>query len=308
MGTARRELAPAQPLMSHNLIGTAAADGFFMPAEWSTHAATWMIWPERLDNWREHGRPAQRAFVEIAGIISSFEPLCMLVSPAQLPHAKRMLPAAVTLVPQQSDDAWCRDTGPTFLTNETGTVRAVQWRFNAWGGLYSPWNNDQQVAPAICQSAGVDYYRAPLILEGGSVHVDGEGTVLVTEQCLLNPNRNPQLSRADIESQLRSFLGVTKVLWLGAGVVNDETDGHIDNLACFIRPGVVALAGCDDPMDPQFAVARDAEQRLCGTRPTPWVGHCGWCCCRCRARCICRRTRRPELLTPRHPRVCESRV
>ena len=141
-------------------------------------------------------------------------------------------------------------------------MRGVDWGFNAWGGLYAPFDQDEKIASAILASVGAPRYRAPLILEGGAIHVDGEGTVLTTEECLLNPNRNPHLSRGEIERHLKDYLGVSTVVWLGQGLVDDETDGHIDNLACFVRPGVVALTWCEDPADPQYAISRDAFDRL----------------------------------------------
>jgi agmatine deiminase len=168
------------------------------------------------------------------------------------------------------DDAWMRDVGPTFVTNDEGVRRGVDWRFNAWGGLdgglYFPWDKDDAVARKVLEIEGCDRYRAPFINEGGAIHVDGEGTALVTEQCLLNANRNPGLSRERIDELLCAFLGVRKVLWLGAGVIDDETDGHVDNLACFVKPGVVALHWTDNRRDPQYAVSCDALERLRAAR------------------------------------------
>jgi agmatine deiminase len=159
-----------------------------------------------------------------------------------------------------------RDVGPTFVLDGRGGRRGVDWRFNAWGGLegglYFPWDRDERVARKVLEVEGVDRYRAPIVLEGGSIHVDGEGTVLTTEECLLNPNRNPSLSRAQVEQALRDYLGAESVIWLGRGVYNDETDGHIDNLACFVRPGVVLLTYGDDEADPQHAISMDALTRL----------------------------------------------
>ncbi len=165
-----------------------------------------------------------------------------------------------------TDDAWIRDTGPTFVVDGAGGRRGVDWRFNAWGGreggLYSSWERDDRVAAAVLEVEGAERYRAPLVLEGGSIHVDGEGTVLSTEECLLNPNRNPELSRGEIERHLRDYLGVEKVIWLGRGIFDDETDGHVDNIACFARPGVVLLSWCEDESDPQGAISGEALARL----------------------------------------------
>ena len=149
-----------------------------------------------------------------------------------------------------SDDAWIRDVGPTFVVDDGGDRRGIDWVFNAWGGLYDSWAQDDVVAARVLEHHGDMGYRAPLVLEGGSIDVDGEGTVLTTEQCLLNPNRNPSLSRAEIEGALRDQLGIDRVVWLGHGVVDDETSGHIDNLVCFVRPGIVGLTWTDDPRRP----------------------------------------------------------
>jgi agmatine deiminase len=246
--------------------GTPLADGFAMPAEWGPHSGCWMVWPQRTDTWRLGAGPAQAAFARVAREIAAFEPLTMLVSAGQWQHARAVLPAHVRVVEMTTDDAWARDTGPTFVTEPGGRTRGVDWRFNAWGGLdgglFFPWDADDAVARKVCDLVGLDSYRAPFVLEGGAVHVDGEGTVLTTEQCLLNPNRNPHLDRAGIEQALCSYLGARTVIWLGEGVVDDETDGHVDNLAFFVRPGVVALSWCDDPADPMHAVSVDALARL----------------------------------------------
>jgi agmatine deiminase len=165
-----------------------------------------------------------------------------------------------------TDDAWLRDTGPTFVVDGAGARRGVDWIFNAWGGLdgglYAPWDRDDAVAAKVLEVEGDARYRAPLVLEGGAIHVDGEGTVLTTEQCLLNRNRNPGLDRDAIEAALHAHLGTEKVVWLGDGVFEDETDGHVDNLACFARPGLILLTWVDDPDDPQHAISQDALARL----------------------------------------------
>ncbi len=228
-----------------------------MPAEWEPHAGCWMVWPERPDNWREEAAPAQAAFVAVASAIAASEPVTMAVSDGQFERARAALPDAVRVVEVSSDDAWMRDIGPTFVVDGAGARRGVDWRFNAWGGLagglYTSWERDDRVAAKVLEVEGDGRYRAPLILEGGSIHVDGEGTVLTTEECLLNPNRNPELDRAAIEAALNAYLGTEKVVWLGDGVFEDETDGHVDNLAAFARPGVVLLTWEEDPADPQHA-------------------------------------------------------
>jgi agmatine deiminase len=233
-----------------------------MPPEWAPHTRTWMLWPERPDNWRQDAGPAQKAFAEVAKAISQFEPLTMGVNPSQVQNARKMLPAKVKVAELPSNDAWMRDCGPTFIVNGKGDVRLVNWKFNAWGGLYTDWRLDDLVPKKVAELEGVGYYNAPLILEGGSIHVDGEGTLLTTEECLLNQNRNPHLNRSQIENYLREYTGAEKILWLGAGVYHDETDGHVDNIACFLRPGLVALTWTDNHNDPQYPISKDAYDRL----------------------------------------------
>jgi agmatine deiminase len=248
--------------MSQTFSSIPRLDGFYMPPEWAVHARTWMLWPQRPDNWRFGGKPAQRAFATVAKVIRRFEPVTMGANPNQFAIARQILPNDVRVVEISNNDSWMRDCGPTFVVNGQGDVRLVNWKFNAWGGLYQDWLLDEIVPLKIAEMEGVDCYNAPLILEGGSIHVDGEGTLLTTEQCLLNENRNPDLSREQIESHLRDYTGAEKILWLGEGVYNDETNGHIDNLACFLRPGLVALNWTDDHNDPQYPISKDAYDRL----------------------------------------------
>ena len=237
-----------------------------MPAEFEPHARCWMLWPERPDNWRLGAKPAQAAFVEVARAIAHFEPVTVGVSRAQFLNARRLLPAPIRVVEMSNDDAWMRDCGPTFVVNDQGVVRGVDWEFNCWGGLeaghYFPWDQDALVARKVLEIERVDRYRPDLVLEGGSIHVDGEGTLLTTEECLLNPNRNPRLTKGEIENRLREYLGVEKIIWLAKGVYADGTSGHVDNLCCFVRPGVVALTWTDDRSDPQWERSLDAYQRL----------------------------------------------
>jgi len=252
--------------VSATLKSTPAADGFRMPAEFEPHSGCWMAWPERPDNWREEARPAQQAFAALAEAIAVSEPVTMAVSDAQFERCRSLLSPAVRVLEVSTDDAWLRDTGPTFVVDGRGGRRGVDWRFNAWGGreggLYASWERDDRLAAKLLEVEGADRYRAPLVLEGGSIHVDGEGTVLTTEECLLNPNRNPGLSRARIERALCEYLGSERVVWLGRGVYEDETDGHVDNLACFVRPAVVLLTWSEDEDDPQHAISREALARL----------------------------------------------
>jgi agmatine deiminase len=252
--------------MTRTLASTPAADGFWMPGEFEPHAGCWMLWPERPDNWREAAWPAQQALARVATAIAQFEPVAVGVSPEHFHTARAVLPDAVRVIEMSHDDCWMRDVGPTFVVNARGAVRGVDWQFNAWGGLegglYFPWDQDDLVALKVLEIEQRERYRAAIVNEGGAIHVDGAGTALVTEECLLNPNRNPRLNRHEVEASLRAFLGVSRVIWLGRGVVNDETDGHIDNLACFVRPGEVCLSWTEDPRDPQYAISFDAWERL----------------------------------------------
>ena len=252
--------------MNNTLTTTPLQDQFFMPAEFGPHQGTWMLWPERTDNWRQGAKPAQKAFCAVASAISEFEMVTMGVSARQFQNARGMLPDSVHVVEISNNDSWMRDVGPTFVKNKQGEVRGVDWIFNAWGGLdgglYFPWDLDDAVAQKVIEMERAKRYRAPIILEGGSIHVDGEGTLLATEECLLNPNRNPHLSRSQIEECLKEYTGVSKILWLGNGIYNDETNGHVDNICCFLRPGLVALSWTDDHNDPQYPISEDAFQRL----------------------------------------------
>ena len=254
--------------MAKRITGsTPKLDGYRMPAEFEPQAGVWMLWPERNDNWRDGAKPAQKAFLDVATAILQFEPVTVCVSPAQYQNARERLPRAVRVVEMASNDAWIRDCGPTFLVNDNGGVRAVDWTFNAWGGLvdglYFPWDLDDQVAQKVCEIERVDSYRTEgFVLEGGSIHVDGEGTVLTTEMCLLSRGRNPGMSREEIERKLCDYLGCEKVLWLRDGIDPEETNGHIDDVACFIRPGEVACIWTDDPQNPFYQPARDAYDTL----------------------------------------------
>lgn len=256
--------------MTKTLNTTPTADGFRMPGEFEPHRGCWMLWPERTSNWRQGAKPAQQVFATVASAIATSEPVTVGVSRAQFVHARSTLPDAIRVVEMSSDDAWMRDVGPTFVANKRGELRGVDWVFNAWGGLngglYFPWDQDDLVARKVCEIEGTDRYRAPLVLEGGAIHVDGEGTLLTTEECLTDPNRNPHYDKGQLEILLHEYVGATSVIWLGKGVVEDETDGHVDNLCCFIRPGEVVLTWTDNKRDPQYKVSADAYERLASAR------------------------------------------
>jgi agmatine deiminase len=246
---------------------TPAAEGYWMPAEYEQHEATWLLWPERNDNWRDGAGPAQETVLKVAAAIAGFERVTLGVSPERYGEVRLLTPPGVMAVNIEYDDIWVRDIGPTFVVAEQpDTLRSIQWRFNAWGGLYKPYTRDLTVPREISADAFGremrDRYAAPIVLEGGAIHVDGQGTVLLTEECVLNPNRNPGVTREQAEAVLRGYLGVDQFIWLGKGVFNDETSGHIDNLACFVGPGKVCLHWTDDKHDPQYAISLDAWERL----------------------------------------------
>jgi len=256
--------------MTRTLDSNPRRDGYRMPGEFEPHAGCWMLWPERPDNWRLGGKPAQQAFVALAAAIAGSEPVTVGASAAQYSNARRLLPQNVRVVEMSSNDAWMRDAGPTFVVNDKGGLRGVDWHFNAWGGLdgglYFPWDKDDAVAQKVLEIEGCDRYRAPFVLEGGAIHVDGQGTLITTEECLLNRNRNPHLSRDEIETLLRRYLGVDAIVWLGKGVHLDETDGHVDNLCAYVRPAEVVLTWTNNRNDPQYEISRDAYDRLMQAR------------------------------------------
>ncbi|MFQ3788332.1 agmatine deiminase [Halomonas sp. A29] len=252
-----------QPLIDSPTVGSSPrAQGFTMPAEFAPHDACWMLWPQRPDTWRYGAKPAQQAFVEVAAAIAESETVYVGVNDDQYENARHLLPAHIRVVELSSNDAWMRDVGPTFLTHPDGRLAIVDWEFNAWGGLdgglYFPWDKDRRIRTKIAEMLGISRFAVPVVLEGGAIHVDGEGTLLTTEECLLNPNRNPDLSRAGMERVLDDTLGIDKVIWLPRGCHLDETDGHIDNLCCFVAPGEVVLTWCDDENDPQHAISQEA--------------------------------------------------
>jgi agmatine deiminase len=245
---------------------TPADDGFFMPAEWAPHERCWMAWPCRGSLWGEGLAAARAAHAAVARAVSGFEPVTMLANAEELEEAQAQCGPDVTCQTMPLDDSWMRDSGPSFVINGKGGLAGVDWRFNAWGGRFQPYDQDALTAERLLAQLGVSRYAAPLVLEGGSIHVDGEGTLLTSEECLLNPNRNPDLGRADIEELLRRYAGVESFVWLGEGLDKDETDGHVDNIACYVRPGVVMAVTCDDPADRNHAILKDNLARLAKAR------------------------------------------
>lgn len=232
--------------------------GFSMPAEWSPHGRCWMAWPSREDLWvglwGGNLELTQRAYAAVARAIRRFEPVTVVVHPQAQASAQRLCGPDIGLLALEIDDAWMRDSGPSFLRHQDGRLAGTAWRFNAWGGKHAPHDQDAQLAPRLLEGLGLPCYRAPLVLEGGAIHVDGEGTVLTTESVVLNANRNPGLTRAEAEVELLHALGASKVVWLPGDPLDAETDGHVDALACFARPGLVVYASHPDPQHPHARI------------------------------------------------------
>ena len=261
---------------------TPRQDGFRMPGEFEPQERIWMIWPQRPDTWRDNAKPARQEYAQVAKAIVEFTPVTMLVSSGQRENAGRLLtnPGGseqdskmpkheIRILEMDSDDAWARDTGPSFLVNDKGVLRACDWTFNAWGGsvdgLFAPWDKDDLIAGKICELTNTDSYRTDgFVLEGGSFHVDGQGTVLTTEMCLLSGGRNPHMTKEEIEEKLKQYLNAEKVIWLKDGIDPEETNGHVDDVACFVRPGEVACIYEENPDSPFYKASHAAYEILCG--------------------------------------------
>ena len=258
--------------------GCPRADGFYMPAEYAPHKGTIIIWPKRPGSWIYGARRAREAFAEVICAISESEQVYVLAEADVIDNARSVVEAVrkqkkyqenfpVKYIQMESDDAWARDVGPTFVKNEDGAVRGIDWCFNAWGGkvdgLYADWTKDDRVAALFCNKAGYDMYDAhPFVLEGGAIHTDGEKTVIVTESCLLSKGRNPELSKSEIEQKLKDYLGAEKIIWIPYGIYNDETNEHVDNVCAYVGPAEVVLAWTEDENDPQYALSRASLDAL----------------------------------------------
>jgi agmatine deiminase len=234
-----------------------------MPAEWAPHERTLMAWPTRPELWGDQLEPARREYAATANAIAGFEPLTMVcASAAEAAQARTALTATVDVVELPIDDSWLRDCGPIFVVDGDGRRAGVHFGFNSWGGKFAPWDRDAAVGALLVELLGDNCYKAPFVLEGGAIAVDGEGMVLTTEQCLLNPNRNPGMSREEIEAGLCDHLGAETVVWLGQGLAEDrDTDGHVDMVAAFTRPGEVLLQTVE-PGAPSHERMADNRARL----------------------------------------------
>jgi len=261
--------------MSHSVSiqsVTPATLGYRMPAEWEPHESTWLAWPHNLNTWPGKFDLVPDIYIEIARALHTHEPVYIYVEDTEMVTETRKLLkreglnlSAVKFYEIPTDDTWARDHGPIFVSrlHENKPELAVtDWIFNSWGEKYGPWNLDDAVPQKIAKMLRLPLFEPGIVLEGGSIDVNGQGTLLTTEACLLNPNRNPTLTREDIETYLRAYLGVTNILWLGEGIVGDDTDGHVDDLARFVNPTTVVCALEDDPADANYALLRDNFDRV----------------------------------------------
>ena len=234
-----------------------------MPAEWSPHERTIMCWPARDDMWGELRPQAEASHAEVANAIAAFEPVVMAARPQDVPRARAACAEAVEIFEVALDDSWSRDSGPIFVSDAAAGRAGVHFGFNAWGGKFHPYADDAAFGARVLERLGIDRIDATdFVLEGGSIAVDGAGTLVTTEQCLLNPNRNPQLGREEIEARLRELLGVQRIVWLGLGLVeDDDTDGHVDNICAFVEPARALLQTVADERDPNFEPSRENVER-----------------------------------------------
>jgi agmatine deiminase len=224
-----------------------------MPAEFDTHERTLICWPVREELYGELMHRAEEAHAEVARAIAAYEPVTMIVPPGdRAGRAARLCGDDVEIVELPIDDSWVRDSGPIYVVGDGRRV-ATDWRFNGWGGKYRPYEDDDALAARWAEHAGHPTRAGGMVLEGGSLSTDGEGTFVTTTQCLMHPNRNPALTRAEIEARLRDGLGADVVVWLPYGLADDDdTDGHVDNVAAFARRGLLVVQGCDDPGEPDW--------------------------------------------------------
>lgn len=247
---------------------TSAALGYFMPAEWQRHTATWLSWPKDPLTWPNRVPQVEAIFLEMIAALVPHEVVNLLVDDVETEARVRqrcVFPAADNIRFQQLQtvDSWIRDYGPNFLLHrEMRALAYNDWIFNAWGNKYEELKRDDTIPARLEATLGVPRFEPGIVMEGGSIEISGNGIVMTTEQCLLNPNRNPALDRVAIEDNLRNYLGVQQVLWLGEGIVGDDTDGHIDDIARFVAPDTIVCALEDDPADANYELLQDNLRRL----------------------------------------------
>lgn len=242
--------------------------GWWMPAEWSRHVATWMVWPHNQALWETTWGvtlpQVQQDFARVANAIARFEPVKMIVDPQALAVAKALCGQGIELIPQAVNDSWCRDSGPTFICHPQQGAAGVSWRFNAWGGK-SAHELDEGLARRVLNHLGLDCFGTALSNEGGAIHVDGEGTLITTESVLLNPNRNPGMTKAEMEALFARLLGIKKTIWLPGDpdyVTGDMTDGHVDGVCAFARPGMLLVDATRDQQSTYADVVRENRRAL----------------------------------------------
>ncbi|MFJ2548756.1 agmatine/peptidylarginine deiminase [Pseudomonas sp. NPDC087612] len=243
-------------------------NGWFMPAEWARHAATWMVWPHNQALWESTWgvtlAAVQVDFARVANAIARFEPVKMVVDPSAVSQARALCGANIELIEIAVNDSWCRDSGPSFICHPQQGLAGVSWRFNAWGGK-SAHDLDEGLARRVLNGLGLPCFGSFLANEGGAIHVDGDGTLITTESVLLNPNRNPGLGKQDMEEIFVRLLGVNKVIWLPGDpdyVTGDMTDGHVDGVCAFARPGVLLVDATEDQTSVYAQVAKENRRAL----------------------------------------------
>ena len=241
---------------------TPADAGYRWPAEWEPHAATWVAWPRNLATWPGRFERIPPVFARLVRKISQFEPVKVLAGGVQVQAQAKLLVgdlADVTLLDIDTNDAWCRDTGPTFLAGPPGSSLAlVDWQYNAWGGKYPPFDLDNRVPRRIAETINCRRFETDFVLEGGAIEGNGLGTIMASESCLLNPNRNPGCTREQAECIMAEYLGATRVVWLPRGeLAGDDTDGHVDQLARFVDPATVVTAVSLDKLDSNYEPLRE---------------------------------------------------
>lgn len=245
---------------------TPAAAGFLMPAEWDAHDGCLMSWPSRRELWGDRLPEAKHDYATVARAIAAFEPVTMVCNPADVHDVRQACGTGVWALPAPLDDSWMRDNGPTFVRHASGEVAVTNFEFNAWGERWHPFDRDNDIPRVIADHLGMRRFDAPIVMEGGAFFTDGEGTLITTEQCLLNPNRNPTLSREQIEQHLCDYLGVTTVIWLKHGHSTDVgpagTDGHVDGVLQYVSPGHVLVEAPSDPNDAEYERSQENLQIL----------------------------------------------
>jgi len=236
--------------------------GYAMPAEWAPHAGCWMAWPTRIGTWGEHREGARDDYARVARTIAKFEPITMIANPGEVEDAAKRCGPSVKVVSMPIDDSWLRDSAPTILVGPSGKRAAAAFTFNAWGNKFQPHDKDAALGERIADLAGIPAYRSKLVIEGGGFLSDGEGTLITAETCVLNPNRNPGVTKADAEAELRAMLGVNKVIWLPGDVTDTVTDGHVDGYVAFVRPTTLLFEVVADPADPRYPLMAENRKVL----------------------------------------------